>query len=54
MLPDPRGLKLDTAQDVFQSALRFAVLPDVERQMGKSGSAGFQSALRFAVLPDED
>ena len=37
---------------MFQSALRFAVLPDSTLPEW-AGYVGFQSALRFAVLPDD-
>ena len=36
----------------FQSALRFAVLPDTRQHKRLSVHSTFQSALRFAVLPD--
>ena len=37
---------------MFQSALRFAVLPD-RAIIENLTQMGFQSALRFAVLPDD-
>ena len=37
----------------FQSALRFAVLPDDAKLLKKLNACKFQSALRFAVLPDK-
>ena len=41
-----------TEASPFQSALRFAVLPDTIVTHVAAWVMGFQSALRFAVLPD--
>ena len=53
MVPDYVGVATTAILWVFQSALRFAVVPDVAHKMDPSGKhIAFQSALRFAVVPD--
>ena len=52
MVPDPNYTELLHEFCAFQSALRFAVVSDMDAALRRL-AAGFQSALRFAVVSDD-
>ena len=52
MVPDDTTTQRRNDRSKFQSALRFAVVPDEAGSVKTLKIVSFQSALRFAVVPD--